>query len=70
MKLTQEIKEDYATHAAGIIRYYQDDEEWIQFDISIHTFIPWNVDNADFDASDYEDELGEIFDECALYFSR
>jgi len=69
MKLTQEIKEDYAYHAAGIIRYYQDDKASIQFDISIHTFIPWSVDNADFDASDYEDELGEIFDD-ALYFSR
>ena len=70
MKLTQELKDDYETHAFSTIQHYHDDETFIQFQISIDTFIPdegWDYEKGGFDAWDYEDELGEIFDECALW---
>jgi hypothetical protein len=60
MKLTQEIKEQYKMHLYGIIEKYRYEKTHTQFEISVDTF-------EDYDGIyygwDYEDALGEIFDE-------
>lgn len=56
MILTQEIKEQYKMNVYQIIEQHRNEKIKTQFEISIDTL-------DDFYGWDYEDELGEIFDE-------
>ena len=56
MILTQEIKEQYKMNVYQIIEQHRNEKIKTQFEISIDTL-------DDIYGWDYEDELGEIFDE-------